>query len=95
MNQVKTRAKSTRLGELEPEMGPSTGHAATTSELVPPASNSSLRALRAEAEINAIHRALEQTGWNRKQAAKVLSISYRCLLYKIRRHDITPTVEHS
>jgi len=55
--------------------------------------NLSLRSFRNEAEIQAINYALEQTGWNRKRAAKLLSISYRSLLYKIRRHNITPTVE--
>ena len=54
----------------------------------------SLRSFRNEAEVHAIHSALAQTGWNRKRAAKLLSISYRCLLYKIRRHNITPAVEH-
>ena len=57
--------------------------------------NLSLRSFRNEAEIHAINYALEQTGWNRKRAAKLLSISYRSLLYKIRRHNITPTVEQS
>jgi transcriptional regulator with GAF, ATPase, and Fis domain len=52
----------------------------------------SLRSFRNEAEINAISSALAQTGWNRKRAAKLLSISYRGLLYKIRRHNITATV---
>src|SRR5579859_4134531 len=52
---------------------------------------SSLRSFRDEAEIHAISSALKQTGWNRKRAAQLLSISYRGLLYKIRRHNITPT----
>ena len=52
---------------------------------------SSLRSFRDEAEIHAISSALKQTGWNRKRAAQMLSISYRGLLYKIRRHNITPT----
>jgi DNA-binding NtrC family response regulator len=47
-----------------------------------------LRSLRAETEMQAISQALEQTGWNRKRAAKLLSISYRGLLYKIRQHNI-------
>jgi len=50
-----------------------------------------LRRLRAEAEIHAIGRALEQTGWNRRRAAQLLSISYRGLLYKIRQYEITST----
>jgi DNA-binding NtrC family response regulator len=51
---------------------------------------SSLRSFRDEAEIHAISNALKRTGWNRKRAAQLLSISYRGLLYKIRRHNITP-----
>lgn len=50
----------------------------------------SLRYLREQAEIKAIQSALELTGWNRKQASRLLKISYRGLLYKIRRHDIHP-----
>jgi transcriptional regulator with GAF, ATPase, and Fis domain len=49
----------------------------------------SLRSVRAETEVKAIVAALKRTGWNRKQAARLLSISYRGLLYKIRRHNIT------
>ena len=49
----------------------------------------SLRSLRVEAEIYAISRTLEYTGWNRKRAASLLKISYRGLLYKIRYHNIT------
>lgn len=52
-----------------------------------------LRSLRAETEMQAISQALEQTGWNRKRAAKLLSISYRGLLYKIRQHNITRNTE--
>jgi transcriptional regulator with PAS, ATPase and Fis domain len=55
----------------------------------------SLRSLRMEAEVHAIHCALRQTGGNRKRAAKLLSISYRSLLYKIRQHNITPSVQHN
>jgi len=55
------------------------------------APESSLRSFRDEAEIHAINSALKQTGWNRKRAARLLSISYRGLLYKIRRHNITPS----
>jgi len=49
----------------------------------------SLRALKDETEVNAITRALEATRWNRKQAARLLNISYRGMLYKIRQHGIT------
>jgi two-component system response regulator AtoC len=54
----------------------------------------SLRSFRDEAEIHAISMALNRTGWNRKRAAQLLNISYRGLLYKIRRHNIAPPVKH-
>jgi len=43
----------------------------------------------AKAETQAIRRALERTGWNRKQAARLLKISYRGLLYKMHNNGIT------
>ena len=52
--------------------------------------NSTLRKLLDQAELQLIVRALQLTGWNRKRAAASLKISYRGLLYKIRRHGITP-----
>jgi len=54
-----------------------------------PEAKVTLRSLRAETEMQAISHALQQTGWNRKRAAQLLSISYRGLLYKIRQHNIT------
>src|SRR5882762_2606715 len=41
-----------------------------------------------EAEAQAIRQALDQTNWNRKQAATLLQISYKALLYKIRQYGI-------
>jgi DNA-binding NtrC family response regulator len=55
--------------------------------------NTTLSSLRAAAEVHAISNALAQTGWNRRRAAEMLSISYRGLLYKIRRHNITPPAD--
>ncbi len=55
----------------------------------------SLRFFRDEAEIHAISSALTKTGWNRKRAAQLLSISYRGLLYKIRRHNLAPPAENT
>jgi two-component system response regulator AtoC len=43
-----------------------------------------VRGLKDEAEMEAISRTLEQTRWNRKEAARILNISYKALLYKIR-----------
>ncbi len=61
----------------------------------PPPAGWSLRLVRDEADIRAISSALKQTGWNRKRAAQLLSISYRGLLYKIRHHNIEPPAESS
>src|SRR5216683_1446341 len=42
------------------------------------------RSAKDEAEAEAIAKALDETNWNRKQAAALLQISYKALLYKIR-----------
>jgi DNA-binding NtrC family response regulator len=47
-----------------------------------------VRSLKDQAEMEAISRVLEQTNWNRKEASKILNISYKALLYKIRRYGI-------
>lgn len=49
-----------------------------------------VRGLKDEAEMEAITIALGKTGWNRKQAAAELQISYKALLYKIRQYGIEP-----
>ena len=43
-----------------------------------------------QAERRAIARALSTTGWNRRRASRLLGISYRALLYKIRDYSLTP-----
>ena len=52
------------------------------------------RTAKDEAEAEAITRALEETNWNRKQAAALLKISYKALLYKIRQYGIAQTKSH-
>jgi len=52
------------------------------------------RSAKDEAEAEAIARALEQTNWNRKQAAAILKISYKALLYKIRQYGIAEPNGH-
>jgi transcriptional regulator with GAF, ATPase, and Fis domain len=42
-----------------------------------------------QAEREAILKVLRQTNWNRKRAAKLLSISYKAILYKIKEYGIT------
>ncbi len=49
------------------------------------------RSAKDEAEAEAIARALNETNWNRKQAAALLKISYKALLYKIRQYGLAQT----
>jgi two-component system response regulator AtoC len=46
------------------------------------------------AEAEAIAKALDETNWNRKQAAVLLKISYKALLYKIRQYGIAQATGH-
>jgi len=47
-----------------------------------------VRGLKDEAEMEAIADALEKTHWCRKDAAKMLGISYKALLYKMRQFNL-------
>jgi transcriptional regulator with GAF, ATPase, and Fis domain len=80
------------LSELETqerEAGTAAGQAIETPGRQDPDDLKSLvRGLKDEAESEAITRTLERTRWNRKEAARRLGISYKALLYKIRRYNI-------
>jgi len=52
------------------------------------------RSAKDEAEAEAITKALDETNWNRKQAAALLKISYKALLYKIRQYGIAQAKSH-
>src|SRR5712691_3662704 len=52
------------------------------------------RSAKDEAEAEAIAKALDETNWNRKQAAALLQISYKALLYKIRQYGIAQSKSH-
>jgi two-component system, NtrC family, response regulator AtoC len=64
------------------------GRAAAAGAESPGGLKSLARNAKDEAEAEAIARALEETNWNRKQAAALLKISYKALLYKIRQYGI-------
>jgi DNA-binding NtrC family response regulator len=94
MDNAKAKTKhNDDVDALRPDAWQS-GRTTQVARYMEPAIDLSLRSFRTEAEIHAIHCALKETGWNRKRAAKLLSISYRCLLYKIRQHNLTPTAHH-
>jgi two-component system response regulator AtoC len=55
-----------------------------------------VRGLKDEAEMEAIADALEKTRWCRKDAAKMLGISYKALLYKMRQFNLdTPRTKRT
>jgi len=60
--------------------------------LFPPAAIGSLKDIARnaarEAERELIHRTLQQTRWNRREAAEILGVSYKALLYKIKESDL-------
>jgi two-component system, NtrC family, response regulator AtoC len=86
------------ITELQPKNDGSGAHFdGTTSH--PPESAGGLKSLartaKDEAEAGAITKALEETNWNRKQAAALLQISYKALLYKIRQYGIAQSQSKS
>ena len=93
MNEVNTKTNGN--GNIEQNHTTDPGPGANIAEYHFSSSEWSLRSFRDEAEVVAISSALRRTGWNRKRAAQLLSISYRGLLYKIRRHNIAPPAEIS
>jgi two-component system, NtrC family, response regulator AtoC len=52
------------------------------------------RSAKDEAEAEAIRKALDETNWNRKQAAALLKISYKALLYKIKQYGLAQSKGH-
>ena len=79
------------------ELQPRSDGSGAQFDAAPPRSNTSessgglkslARSAKDEAEAEAIAKALDETNWNRKQAAALLQISYKALLYKIRQYGI-------
>lgn len=65
---------------------------AADSDYAVPDLKTHVRGLRNGAEVVAIARALETTNWNRKEAARILNISYKSMLLKIRQHGLNKPV---
>jgi len=84
------------MAELLPRDGGNGGGGkdAVTKGAEPGGLKSLARSAKDEAEAQAITRALEQTNWNRKQAAVILQISYKALLYKIRQYGLAESKNH-
>ena len=74
--------------ELDPRNATPPENTVKTQEVPGGGLKSLVRNLKDEAEAEAITRTLEQTNWNRKEAARILNISYKALLYKTRQYGI-------
>lgn len=80
------------ISELEQHVSQLSAPPAAAAAPPPPQDLKSLvRGLKGEAEAEAIGKALEQTHGVRKEAARVLNISYKALLYKIRMYGLDQT----
>src|SRR6478736_3664722 len=87
--------ESLAVSELLPRNDGSGGSFSDSPKANDPGGLKSLaRSAKDEAEALAITKALEQTNWNRKQAAAILQISYKALLYKIRQYGIAEARGH-
>lgn len=88
--------ESLAISELHPRSDGTGAHVGSSA----PESQSSgglksvARGAKDEAEAAAITKALDETNWNRKQAAVLLKISYKALLYKIRQYGLAQTKSH-
>jgi DNA-binding NtrC family response regulator len=86
------------IHELQPHSGTSGAQFDPTPPRSVPEAQGGLKGLarsaKDEAEAEAIAKALDETNWNRKQAAALLQISYKALLYKIRQYGIAQTRTH-
>jgi DNA-binding NtrC family response regulator len=95
------------LGELRPKVGFHLAEQVRQGRPLEPASRkdrdnseranglkSLVRSIKGEAEKNAISSTLAKTRWNRKEAARLLGISYRGLLYKIEQYQLAPPVAY-
>ena len=75
-----------------PPLAPPAVAPATAAAPAPPPVSGSLkdigRTAAREAERELIYRTLQQTRWNRREAAEILGISYKALLYKIKEAEL-------
>ena len=73
-------------------MPPAATHAGASLAPPPPISSGSLKDIARhaarEAERELIHRTLQQTRWNSREAAEILGVSYKALLYKIKEAEL-------
>jgi len=78
-------------GDFYPEADGAKASGARLEDLPAGDLKSQVREVRDRAEALAISRALEGTNWNRREAAKILKISYKSVLSKIQRYGLDHT----
>ncbi len=76
------------IREIDPKMSPADNGRKMQDPSNGGGLKSLVRSLKDEAEAEVIARTLNQTNWNRKEAARILNISYKALLYKTRQYGI-------
>ncbi|MEN3339115.1 MAG: two-component system, NtrC family, response regulator AtoC [Acidobacteriota bacterium] len=78
--------------DVELASAPAAAMAMAESVALPPALSGSLKDIARhaarEAERELIYRTLQQTRWNRREAAEILGVSYKALLYKIKEAEL-------
>jgi two-component system, NtrC family, response regulator AtoC len=78
--------------EAELAVAPAAAMAGGVNIALPPALTGSLKDIARnaarEAERELIYRTLQQTRWNRREAAEILGVSYKALLYKIKEAEL-------
>lgn len=85
LGEDRTLTELEQTARLEPAIdGPAAGLPMTN----PMALKSLVHALKGKAENETIRKAMAQTNWNRRRAARLLGISYKALLYKLRQYNI-------
>jgi two-component system response regulator AtoC len=71
-----------------PEAAAPPPEAATTGSVPAGSLKDIARHAAREAERELIYRTLQQTRWNRREAAEILGVSYKALLYKIKEAEL-------
>lgn len=85
---LRARGDVIEVAALPDELQHAPAQTRTGADVGGPASDLSMRRARREFETDLIRRALARTGGNRTHAARVLEISHRALLYKLKEYGI-------
>jgi two-component system response regulator AtoC len=89
---LQSRTAGAPVAAVQAASAPLPAQVVETAPLFPPAAIGSLKDIARnaarEAERELISRTLQQTRWNRREAAEILGVSYKALLYKIKESEL-------